>query len=86
VRRYLFGPVTPAFADQHLHRARHGGHYLAIDPAGATDLAVGPSDTWPTVCQRPPWLVRRNVQRNRLPSRPAPRKIMIDGEWGGWIY
>ncbi|HZU38674.1 MAG TPA: hypothetical protein VFA18_22295, partial [Gemmataceae bacterium] len=50
--RYLFGPVTPAFADQNLHRARQAGECLAFDATGATDLMVGPADSWDMVCQR----------------------------------
>jgi Glycosyl transferases group 1 len=53
-RRYLFGPVSAAFADQSLYRARQAGECLAFDPAGTTDLAIGPGDDWPTVCQKLP--------------------------------
>src|SRR5579884_1072269 len=53
-RRYLFGPVTPAFADQNLHPARQAGECLAFDAAGATDLLVGPADSWDMVSHRLP--------------------------------
>jgi glycosyltransferase involved in cell wall biosynthesis/predicted Zn-dependent protease len=52
-RRYLFGPVTAAFADQNLRQARASGECLAFGPAGA-DLEVGPADTWETVLPRLP--------------------------------
>jgi hypothetical protein len=53
-RRYLFGPVSPAFADQCLSKARKDGSCLAFDPDGKTDLAIGPADTWGQVCARLP--------------------------------
>jgi hypothetical protein len=53
-RRYLFGPVKPAFADQNLRRQRQAGDCLAFDETGATDLAIGPFKTWDEVCRRFP--------------------------------
>ena len=53
-RRYLFGPVSLAFGDHNLYRARQAGECLAFDAAGATDLMVGPADNWEVVCQRLP--------------------------------
>jgi hypothetical protein len=53
-RRYLFGPVTPDVADQTLHGPRQAGDCLTFDPAGATDLTIGPTDTWESVCARLP--------------------------------
>jgi glycosyltransferase involved in cell wall biosynthesis/Tfp pilus assembly protein PilF len=53
-RHYLFGPVTLDFADQNLHGLRQIGNCLAFDHAGATDLAIGPTDTWESVCARLP--------------------------------
>jgi GT2 family glycosyltransferase/Tfp pilus assembly protein PilF len=52
--RYLFGPVTPAFAEQNLHAARSRGECLAFDPAGHTDVAVRLADTWESLCARLP--------------------------------
>src|SRR5262245_29222733 len=53
-RRYLFGPVTAEFAEQHLHKQRRSGECLAFDAEGKTDLAIGLTDTWDDVCQRLP--------------------------------
>ena len=44
--RYLFGPVTPAFAEQHLARARAAGDCLTFNAAGTADLTIRPGDRW----------------------------------------
>jgi GT2 family glycosyltransferase/tetratricopeptide (TPR) repeat protein len=49
MRRYLFGPVTPAFADQNLRSQRQSGQCLAFDAAGATDAAIRAEQTWQQV-------------------------------------
>jgi GT2 family glycosyltransferase/tetratricopeptide (TPR) repeat protein len=53
-RRYLFGPVTPPFADQCLNRVRKEETCLTFDADGKTDLAIGPADSWGQVCGRFP--------------------------------
>ncbi|HEV3258522.1 MAG TPA: glycosyltransferase, partial [Gemmataceae bacterium] len=53
-RRYLFGPVTPAFADQNLNAQRQVGDCLAFDPGDTTDLAIAPGDSWEAVTERLP--------------------------------
>jgi hypothetical protein len=53
-RRCPFGPVTADFAGRNLHRARQAGDCVALDRAGATDLAIEPADTSETVCARLP--------------------------------
>jgi GT2 family glycosyltransferase/Tfp pilus assembly protein PilF len=53
-RRYLFGPVSPAFAEQNLARQRQAGSCLPFSPEGQDDLAIGPKDTWAQVCARLP--------------------------------
>ena len=53
-RRYLFGPVTRAFAEQNLYSQREIGDCLAFDAGGTTDLAIGPADSWEAVRQRLP--------------------------------
>src|SRR5579884_505168 len=63
-RRYLFGPVNAAFADQNLHRARRVGECLAFDAAGTSDMAIGPRDTWDAV-------------RSRLPSGWEPGFVVL---------
>jgi hypothetical protein len=47
--RYLFGPVTTAFAEQNLYRQRQAGTCLAFNADGDTDLTIRPTDTWDTV-------------------------------------
>ncbi|MBL8793408.1 MAG: glycosyltransferase family 1 protein, partial [Planctomycetia bacterium] len=53
-RRYLFGPVTRAFAEQHLRHSREVGECLAFNAAGDLDLTVGPSDTWESITRQFP--------------------------------
>src|SRR5437667_7528790 len=52
--RYLFGPTTPAFARDKLALPRAAGDCLAFDPAGETDLRIGPDDQWEVVTRRFP--------------------------------
>jgi hypothetical protein len=52
--RYLFGPVSPAFADQFLERQRSDGDCLAFDVRPGCDLTIGPADSWDDVCARFP--------------------------------
>src|SRR5262245_66095589 len=52
--RYLFGPVSPAFARENLGRQREQGSCLAFDAEGQTDLTVQPSDSWAKLSTRFP--------------------------------
>jgi tetratricopeptide (TPR) repeat protein len=52
--RYLFGPVTARFADQNLRRQRQSGSCRTFDARGTSDTAIGPTDSWETVCARLP--------------------------------
>jgi glycosyltransferase involved in cell wall biosynthesis/predicted Zn-dependent protease len=52
-RRYLFGPVSATFADQHLHSLRQAGQCRTFGPEG-TDLVIQPRDTWERLCSRLP--------------------------------
>ncbi len=52
--RYLYGPSTAEFATRKLYRQRQAGQCLVFDPAGSTDLAIGPTDTWESVQARLP--------------------------------
>jgi hypothetical protein len=70
--RYLFGPVTPEFAEHNLRRQRQAGHCLAFDPAGATDLAVTFSDTWESLCSRLPPDWRPDFIALHLPYASVP--------------
>src|SRR5437867_3276530 len=47
--RFLYGPVTPDFAGEHLGRFRARGDCLAFGPGGDVDLLVGPAEPWATV-------------------------------------
>src|SRR5262249_24789103 len=53
-RNYLFGPVTPSFAEAYLSEPRRRGECLAFDAKGELDVAIGPSDTWESVTARLP--------------------------------
>ena len=53
-RRYLFGPVTAAFAEQNLLRQCQAGQCLAFNANGTTDLTIPPTDTWEVISQRLP--------------------------------
>jgi glycosyltransferase involved in cell wall biosynthesis/predicted Zn-dependent protease len=64
-RRYLFGPVTPAFAEQNLARHRRDATCLAFDPSGAAGLRVEPGDTWDSL-------------RARLPAGWQPDFVVLD--------
>jgi glycosyltransferase involved in cell wall biosynthesis/tetratricopeptide (TPR) repeat protein len=52
--RYLFGPVTPSFADEHLNGLRRSGECITFDHSGKADLAIGAVDTWDDVCHKLP--------------------------------
>jgi glycosyltransferase involved in cell wall biosynthesis/tetratricopeptide (TPR) repeat protein len=53
-RRYLFGPVTAAFADQKLHPQRRAGACLTFNPNGDADLRIAATDNWQTIAGRFP--------------------------------
>ncbi len=86
--RYLFGPVSAAFADQNLHRLRASGECLAFGPAGV-DVTVGASDSWDAIVARLPadwrpdflalWLPY-NVLPECLWSAPLPL-VGLAGDW-----
>jgi len=52
--RYLFGPVSTAFAEQNLAAARSKGTCLAFNADGTTDLTISCADTWESVAERLP--------------------------------
>jgi glycosyltransferase involved in cell wall biosynthesis/Flp pilus assembly protein TadD len=54
LRRYLFGPISPAFADQKLHEQRRSGACLTFNPTGEADLRIAATDNWQTVAARFP--------------------------------
>jgi glycosyltransferase involved in cell wall biosynthesis len=88
-RRYLFGPVSPAFADENLGRHRQAGHCLAFDPEGKTDLAVRADDSWANVCARLPlgwWpdFVVLDLAYNTVPRGLLAAPVPVVGLAGDW--
>jgi hypothetical protein len=51
-RNYLFGPVSPAFAEQNLHRQRKIRKCVAFNAVGTADLAIQMTDSWEAVYAR----------------------------------
>ena len=74
--RYLFGPVTAAFADQKLAAARQAGRCLACNAEGTADLAITADDTWASVCARLPAGWRPDFVALYLPYTHVP----------GWMW
>jgi GT2 family glycosyltransferase/tetratricopeptide (TPR) repeat protein len=58
MKRYLFGPVSPSYAEEHLNREQQQRRCLVFDHAEGMDLTVGPEDDWETISSRLPtgWL------------------------------
>jgi hypothetical protein len=52
--RYLFGPVTAAFAAHNLTRQRQAGTCLAFGTGPGLDLVVEPAATWERIAARLP--------------------------------
>src|SRR5262245_49043454 len=87
--RYLFGPVSPFFANEHLHGARQTGNCQTFDLKDGPDLTIAPSDCWEAVCSRFPsgwqpdfivlYLPYRTVPAC-LWSAPIPR-VGLAGDW-----
>jgi GT2 family glycosyltransferase/tetratricopeptide (TPR) repeat protein len=93
--RYLFGPVTPDFAEQNLRGERRADHCLAFNQAGGSDLVIGPGDTWDAVCTclppgwQPDFLVLQ-LAYSTIPeclwSAPVPR-VCLAADWNLlWHY
>ena len=53
MRRYLFGPVSAAYADQNLLATRHRKECLTFGWSG-TDIVLRPDDTYETLVARLP--------------------------------
>jgi hypothetical protein len=71
-RRYLFGPVTAPFADQHLEGERRAGRCLTFGGDGSSGLAIGPGDSWEGVCARLPEGWRPDFVALYLPYTSVP--------------
>jgi hypothetical protein len=54
--RYLFGPVSPSYAERFLRRQRAAGDCIAFDVRedAGNDLTIKPGDSWDDVCARLP--------------------------------
>jgi GT2 family glycosyltransferase len=70
--RYLFGPVTPEFADQNLFRQRREGYCLAVGPVEGCDIVVKPGDSWETLCAKLPADWRADFIALYLPYTSIP--------------
>jgi GT2 family glycosyltransferase/predicted Zn-dependent protease len=70
--RYLFGPVSSEYADQHLSGPRQDGRCLAFGYHGEADLTIGPGDSWEDVCRRLPSGWRPDFVAVYLPYTPVP--------------
>src|SRR6516162_10397801 len=89
MRRYLFGPVTAEYVDQHLLDLRKSGECLPFNPSGDAGLAVGPDDTWDDVCRRLPvgWrpdFVALRLDYTTIPEGLWSAPIPILGLGGDW--
>jgi hypothetical protein len=93
--RYLFGPVTSAFAQDNLGGLRRRGTCPAFDVGGTSDLAIGLGDNWLSGCSRMPqgwkpdflalWLPYISIPRC-LWSAPVP-VIRLTADWNLlWHY
>src|SRR5438105_3049511 len=88
-QRYLFGPVSTAFAEQNLYDERQAGNCLAFSVNGGPDLTIGLSDTWDAMLARLPsgWLpdfVVLYLPYERIPaflwSAPVP-VVALAADW-----
>ena len=70
--RYLFGPVAPAFADEHLGQLRQARECVAFDPSGATGLAIGL-----TVLHRPEHDDMRDMRIGRPIGAQSPWSLSV---------
>ena len=91
--RSLFGPTTFAFARGPLAVPRAVGECLAFDPAGETDLRVGPNDSWATAAARFPqdWVPdlvvltpAHGVTPRGLLAAPVPVVLVADDWAARW--
>jgi tetratricopeptide (TPR) repeat protein len=95
MRRYLFGPVTADYADQHLLDLRQSGECLPFNSSGDAGLAVGFDDTWADVCARLPEGWRPDFLALRLDYTTIPEGLWsapvpilgLAGDWNlVWHY
>ena len=87
--RYLFGPVTAEFADQHLLEARRAGRCLTFNPLGDTDLTIGFAQSWDAIDSRLPtgWvpdLIVLRLDYATIPEGLWKAPIPLIGLAGDW--
>jgi GT2 family glycosyltransferase len=70
--RFLFGPVTTAFAEENLRRFRETGTCLAFGPAGTSDISIAPGETWDAVLAKLPESWRPDFVALWLPYATIP--------------
>jgi GT2 family glycosyltransferase/Flp pilus assembly protein TadD len=88
-RRYLFGPVPAAFAEQNLHGPRRAGTCLAFAGTEGLDLTVGPSETWESLTDRLPagWRpdgIVLNLSYASVPAGLWQAPVPLIGLAGDW--
>src|SRR5712664_3399158 len=72
IRRYLFGPVPTAFAEQCLFGERASGACITFAVTGPADVVIGPGDSWDAVCARLPQAWRPDLVVLYLPYTRIP--------------
>jgi GT2 family glycosyltransferase len=70
--RYLFGPVTAAFADQYISEPRGRGECLTFHPTEPVDINVAPTDSWDEVLAKLPANWRPDLVVLYLPYTAIP--------------
>ncbi len=86
--RYLFGPVTPEFADQNLAAARAAGDCLCFGTVGV-DLPIAAGDGWDELCARLPagWrpdMLVLSLQYATIPAALWRAPVPVVGLAGDW--
>jgi hypothetical protein len=84
-RRYLFGPVTASFADQHLRQARQAGDCLTFGSGAGVDLQTSAGDSWEAMTARFPagWqpdFVALYLPCATIPAAPLPL-VGLAADW-----
>src|SRR5262249_37305884 len=83
-RRYLFGPVSPHFADRYL-RGLPPGECLPFSPDGSAGIAVGPHDGWDEILPRfPDVSLPVFVLPSLPPAVPPPARWRAPVPLAGW--
>src|SRR5262245_30551410 len=73
--RYVFGPVSPAYADEYLFAPRQQGECLAFDLKEGLDLTVPPDADWESLAGSFPAGWQADLIVLYLPYRVIPRAL-----------